>query len=94
MYLSPIIQALLFINFVVPLLKHPVHTLIHPVLVPLVVSDFILLCPLAGGGLKTVKLVFILSWQCHRFTKKSLRSLIKTFIAFSSIVCDGPVMDT
>lgn len=51
-YLSPVLQALLFINFVVPLLKHSIHTLLHPVLIPLVVCNFIILCPLAVGEYK------------------------------------------
>lgn len=45
-YLSPVLHGVLFIDFVVPLLEHPVHALIHPFLVLLVVCDFILLCPL------------------------------------------------
>jgi len=55
MYLSPVLYGVLFIDFVVPLLKHPIHTLIHPLLVLLVVSDFILLGPLTENSFKPQK---------------------------------------
>lgn len=51
-YLSPVLHALLFIDFVIPLLKHSVHTFIHPLLILLVVRDFILLCPLTEDKFK------------------------------------------
>lgn len=55
MYLSSVLHGVLFIDFVVPLLKHPIHTLIHPFLVLLVVCDFIFLCPLTEDQFKPQK---------------------------------------
>lgn len=54
-YLSPVLHGVLLVDFVVPLLKHPIHTLIHPLLVLLVVCNLVFLRPLTLEELKPQK---------------------------------------